>query len=34
MTLQTEAMQMEFEEMVDALSRPKGVRTMNVLGKQ
>ena len=34
MTLQTEAMQMEFEEMIDALSKPKGVRTMNVLGKQ
>jgi len=34
MTLQTEAMQMEFDEMIDALSRPRGVRSMNVLGKQ
>jgi len=33
-TLQTEAMQMEFEEMMEALSKPKGVRSMHVLGKQ
>ncbi len=32
--LQTEAMQMEFEEMMEALSAPKGVRSMHVLGKQ
>ena len=34
MTLQTESMQMEFDEMMDALSAPRGVRSMNVLGKQ
>ncbi len=33
-TLQTEAMQMEFEEMMEALSAPRGVRSMSVLGKQ
>ncbi len=33
-TLQTEEMQMEFDEMMDALSSPKGVRSMNVLGRQ
>ncbi len=32
--LQTEAMQMEFEEMTEALSAPKGVRSMHILGKQ
>lgn len=34
MTLQTEAMQMEFDEMMDALSAPRGVRSINILGKQ
>lgn len=33
-TLQTEAMQMEFEELMEALRKPEGVRSMHVLGKQ
>ncbi len=33
-TLQTESIQMEFEELMDALSKPQGVRSLHVLGKQ
>lgn len=33
-TLQTETMQMEFEELMEALSKPKGVRSVHVIGKQ
>ncbi len=34
MTLQTEEMHMEFDEMMDALSAPRGVKSVHILGKQ